>query len=54
MTYQPLTRARDCPSQARRDLEQARESPIVGRHEWACFGAKRAAEKAVAAACVAR
>jgi HEPN domain-containing protein len=33
--------------QAQRDLEQAEESRLAGRHEWACFAAHQAAEKAV-------
>ena len=35
--------------QAERDLEQARDSREAGRHEWACFAAQQAAEKAVKA-----
>ncbi len=35
--------------QAERDLEQAEESRRAGRHEWACFAAQQAAEKAVKA-----
>jgi HEPN domain-containing protein len=35
--------------QAERDLEQARASQRDGRHEWACFAAQQAAEKAVKA-----
>jgi len=54
MADQPLTRAQDWLTQAQRDLAQARESQAVGRHEWACFAAQQAAEKAVAAACVAQ
>ena len=42
-------RARDWLSQATRDLEQARDSNQAGRHEWACFAAHQAAEKAVKA-----
>jgi HEPN domain-containing protein len=42
-------RARDWLSQAERDLEQARASLRDGRHEWACFAAHQAAEKAVKA-----
>lgn len=33
--------------QAERDLEQALDSREAGRHEWACFAAHQAAEKAV-------
>jgi len=36
-------------SQAVRDLEQAQDSRHAGRHEWACFAAQQAAEKAVKA-----
>ena len=42
-------RAGDWFSQALRDLEQARDSKQAGRHEWACFAAHQAAEKAVKA-----
>ena len=42
-------RAGDWLSQALRDLEQARDSKEAGRHEWACFAAHQAAEKAVKA-----
>jgi HEPN domain-containing protein len=42
-------RARDWFAQAERDLEQARASQREGRHEWACFAAEQAAEKAVKA-----
>ena len=42
-------RARDWFAQAERDLEQARDSERAGRHEWACFAAQQAAEKAVKA-----
>lgn len=42
-------RARDWMSQACRDLEQAEDSRRAGRHEWACFAAQQAAEKAVKA-----
>lgn len=43
------SRARDWLAQAVRDLEQARDSASSGRHEWACFAAQQAAEKAVKA-----
>ena len=43
-------RADDWLRQAERDLEQAQESQRSGRHEWACFAAHQAAEKAVKAA----
>jgi len=42
-------RARDWLRQAERDLEQAEDSRSAGRHEWACFAAHQAAEKAVKA-----
>ena len=42
-------RARDWLAQARRDLEQAEDSQRGARHEWACFAAQQAAEKAVKA-----
>jgi len=43
------SRARDWFNQALRDLEQAQDSQKAGRHEWACFAAQQAAEKAVKA-----
>ena len=42
-------RARDWLNQALRDLEQAADSRQAGRHEWACFAAQQAGEKAVKA-----
>ncbi len=42
-------RAQDWLRQAERDLEQAVASRRDGRHEWACFAAHQAAEKAVKA-----
>lgn len=42
-------RARDWLKQALRDLEQAEASQRDERHEWACFAAQQAAEKAVKA-----
>jgi HEPN domain-containing protein len=42
-------RSQDWLNQAVRDLEQARDSRQAGRHEWACFAAQQAAEKAVKA-----
>jgi len=42
-------RARDWLNQALRDLEQAEDSRRAGRHEWACFAAQQAGEKAVRA-----
>jgi len=44
-----VNRAKDWFAQSRRDLEQARASQRDGRHEWACFAAQQAAEKAVKA-----
>jgi len=43
------SRAADWFEQALRDLEQAEASRRDGRHEWACFAAQQAAEKAVKA-----
>lgn len=43
------SRARDWFNQAMRDLEQAEDSRRAERHEWACFAAEQAAEKAVKA-----
>ena len=43
------TRSRDWLAQAARDLEQAEDSRRASRHEWACFAAHQAAEKAVKA-----
>ncbi|MBW1983056.1 MAG: HEPN domain-containing protein [Deltaproteobacteria bacterium] len=43
------TRAYDWFRQAIRDLEQAQDSQSADRHEWACFAAQQAAEKAVKA-----
>ncbi len=42
-------RAGDWFRQAGRDLEQAEDPRRAGRHEWACFAAHQAAEKAVKA-----
>ncbi len=42
-------RAYDWLNQAIRDLEQAEDSRRADRHEWACFAAQQAAEKAVKA-----
>ena len=41
--------AEDWLKQAMRDLEQADDSCRAGRHEWVCFAAQQAAEKAVKA-----
>ena len=53
MTPMP-NRAMDWLAQAERDLEQAQASRDIGRHEWACFAAHQAAEKAVKALHLAR
>ena len=42
-------RSEDWLSQATRDLEQAEDSRRSERHEWACFAAQQAAEKAIKA-----
>ncbi|MBM7581856.1 HEPN domain-containing protein [Caldicoprobacter guelmensis] len=42
-------RAFDWLNQAVKDLNHAVESKDVGHHEWACFAAQQAAEKAVKA-----
>ncbi len=42
-------RSIDWFKQANRDIQQAEESQQSGRHEWACFAAQQAAEKAVKA-----
>ncbi len=42
-------RAPDWLRQADRDFEQAEDSRRAGRHEWACFAAQQAAEKAIKA-----
>ena len=42
-------RAPDWLRQANRDFEQAEDSRHAGRHEWTCFAAQQAAEKAVKA-----
>jgi HEPN domain-containing protein len=47
-------RSKDWLAQAERDLEQAEASQRDGRHEWACFAAQQAAEKAVQALHLAR
>ncbi len=47
-------RASDWFRQAERDLEQAVDSQTAGRHEWTCFAAQQAAEKAVKALHLAR
>ena len=47
-------RSQDWWNQARRDLETAAENRKNQRHEWACFAAHQAAEKAVKALHLAR
>ena len=42
-------RWRDWLAQAEHDLQQAAASESGGRHDWACFAAHQAAEKAVKA-----
>jgi HEPN domain-containing protein len=42
-------RSADWLAQAERDLDQAVDSRRAARHEWACFAAQQAAEKAVKA-----
>jgi len=42
-------RSADRLAQAERDLDQAVDSRRAARHEWACFAAQQAAEKAVKA-----
>jgi HEPN domain-containing protein len=42
-------RAQDWLAQAERDLRHAERSRSAGEHEWACFAAHQAAEKAVKA-----
>lgn len=42
-------RAQDWFRQAKKDLMQAEDSREAGHHEWACFIAQQAAEKAVKA-----
>lgn len=49
-----MERSRDWMKQAGRDLEHARQSVRLGHHEWACFSAQQAAEKAVKAVFEAR
>jgi len=43
------SRAHDWLDQAQRDLEHARNDLASGYHEWACFSAQQASEKAVKA-----
>ena len=42
-------RAMDWFRQSERDLAQAEDSKRADRHEWACFAAQQAAEKAIKA-----
>ena len=42
-------RSLDWLNQGHRDMEQAEDSRRAGRHEWACFAAHQAAEKAIKA-----
>jgi HEPN domain-containing protein len=42
-------RSKDWLQQAEHDLGQAEDSARSGRHDWACFAAHQAAEKAVKA-----
>jgi HEPN domain-containing protein len=44
-----VNRSRDWFLQAEHDIEQAEASRTAGRHDWACFAAHQAAEKAVKA-----
>lgn len=44
-----VQRSGDWFAPAERDLEHARASARDGRHEWACFAAQQAAEKAAKA-----
>jgi HEPN domain-containing protein len=43
------SRAHDWLRQAQRDLQHAHRSAGMGDHEWACFAAQQAAEKALKA-----
>lgn len=42
-------RSGDWFRQAKRNLDQAKDSATAGRHEWSCFAAQQAAEMAVKA-----
>ncbi len=44
-----VNRSNDWFAQSVKDLEQSRESQRAGHHEWSCFAAQQAAEKAVKA-----
>jgi len=43
----PVERSRDWFRQADRDLQHARNSLVHADHEWSCFAAQQAAEKAL-------
>ncbi|MEX2401526.1 MAG: HEPN domain-containing protein [Rhodothermales bacterium] len=43
------SRAEDWYNQAAKDLDTAERMEELGRHEWSCFAAQQAAEKAVKA-----
>ena len=47
-------RSRDWYEQSRRDLDLARQAKQHSSHEWACFAAQQAAEKAVKAVILSR
>ncbi len=49
LTWQAMDRSRDWYRQAQNDLQQAADLRRAGRHEWACFAAQQASEKAVKA-----
>ena len=49
-----VDRSRDWLAQAERDLRHAERSRDAGEHDWACFAAHQAAEKAVKALHLAR
>ena len=42
-----MTRTQDWLDQALHDLEHAQAAQAANRHDWACFAAQQAAEKAV-------
>ncbi|MCS7069050.1 MAG: HEPN domain-containing protein, partial [Meiothermus sp.] len=44
-----VNRAQDWLTQAEKDLEMADVAQRAERHEWACFAAQQAAEKAIEA-----
>jgi HEPN domain-containing protein len=49
LSFPLADRSQDWFDQALRDLDQARQSADSARHEWACFAAHQAAEKALKA-----